>query len=86
MKKIFTALCCCAALAACTQLPAQEPPYLLQTRGGELAYYDAQSAQWHPTGCREEALSNEADRAALRCGLPLYSREALTRALEDFCS
>ena len=73
MKKIFTALCCCAALAACTQLSA-------------LAYYDAQSAQWHPTGCREEALSNEADRAALRCGLPLYSREALTRALEDFCS
>lgn len=51
MKKIFTALCCCAALAACTQLSAQEPPYLLQTRGGELAYYDAQSAQWHPTGC-----------------------------------
>ena len=85
MKKIFTALCCCAALAACTQLSAQEPPYLLQTRG-ELAYYDAQSARWYPTGCHEEALSNEADRAALRCGLPLYSREALTRALEDFCS
>ena len=44
MKKIFTALCCCAALAACTQLSAQEPPYLLQTRGGELAYYDTRPA------------------------------------------
>ena len=30
--------------------------------------------------------AGDADRAALRCGLPLYSREALTRALEDFCS
>ena len=86
MKKMLAALCCCAALAASTQIAAQEPPYLLQTRGGEIAYYDAQNAQWNLTGCCEAALSNEADRDTLRRGIPLYSREALTRALEDFCS
>ena len=86
MKKMLAAICCCAALAAGAQLSAQEPPYLLQTRGGEIAYYDAQNAQWHPTGCCEAALCNEADRISLRRGIPLYSREALTRALEDFCS
>ena len=87
MKKILTAALCLSVLAgARTLVCALEPEYVLRDRGGMIAYYDCVHDSWQSTGCPVSALPNAADRAALGCGLPLYSREALTRALEDFCS
>ena len=87
MKKLLTAALCLSVLAgARTLVCAQEPEYVLRDRGGMIAYYDCTHGGWQSTGCPVSALPNATDRAALSCGLPLYSREALTRALEDFCS
>lgn len=90
MKKsirCFSLLLCVLALgAACTGVQAAQPEYLLRSRDGELVWYSRAEGRWHATGLCADALTNAADRAALHCGLPLESREALTRALEDYCS
>ena len=65
---------------------AQEPSYILRTQDGMIICYDCGSGSQISTGCPVSSLPNVSDRAALACGLPVYSREALTRALEDFCS
>ena len=78
MKKLLRAAACLAAAAALhTIAAAQTPAFILREENGLIAYYDCADGTWTQTGW---------PAAALRCGLPLYSREALTRALEDHCS
>ena len=87
MKKFLRAAACLAAAAALhTMAAAQSPAFILREQNGLIAYYDCAGGAWTQTDCPVGALPNASDRAALRCGLPLYSREALTRALEDHCS
>ena len=87
MKKFLRAAACLAAAAALhTMAAAQSPSFILREQDGLIAYFDCADGTWTQTGCPAGALPNACDRAALRCGLPLYSREALTRALEDHCS
>lgn len=90
MKKIirrFSLLLCVLALGTlCPPVRAAQAEYLLCSRDGALVWYSRAEDRWHTTGLCADALTNAADRAVLRCGLPLESREALTRALEDYCS
>ena len=87
MKKLLRAAACLAAAAALhTIAAAQTPAFILREENGLIAYYDCADGTWTQTGWPAAALPNGCDRAALRCGLPLYSREALTRALENHCS
>lgn len=86
-EKLLRAAACLAAAAALhTIAAAQTPAFILREENGLIAYYDCADGTWTQTGWPAAALPNGCDRAALRCGLPLYSREALTRALEDHCS
>ena len=59
------------------------PAFLLQARGGHIQYYDGLC--WHDTGAPLHSLPAN-DRALLECGLPLEDADALTAALEDFCT
>lgn len=86
IRRFFLLLCALALWAASPTARAAQPEYLLCSRDGELVWYSRAEGRWHATGLCADALTNAADRAALHCGLPLESREALTRALEDYCS
>lgn len=77
MKSWFSALLCALLVLS--------PAFWMQTHDGFIRYYDRAAGRWYETGTPEDGLC-AADRALLRCGLPLDSRAALARALEDFCS
>lgn len=79
MKRFFTAAV--LGVLLCTQ-----SGFLMQSRGGEICWRENGTAVWHNTGTPSAALANEADRLALERGLALADGEALTRALEDYCS
>lgn len=87
MKKFLAAAAMLASLAGLhTMVCAAQAPYALQSRGGIIACYDEASGGWSSTGRPVSSLPNDADRRALEAGLSFSSRQALTRALEDYCS
>ena len=74
-------------LAALLTVPAQgaQARYLLRERGGAVCVYDAARGAWRDTGCPAASLPRAA-RAELLRGLAFADADALTRALEAYCS
>lgn len=60
-------------------------PFVLTARDGYVALYETESEAWMMTDTPLASLP-EADQALLRRGLPLETPQAVTSALEDFCS
>ena len=59
--------------------------YFLTVKGGRICYREPGGA-WHDTGLRARSTLPAQDVSLLSRGLHFPSRQALTRALEDFCS
>ena len=72
-------------LLLCALLTGTAVRYILRERSGAVCVYDAASGIWQDTGCPTASLPR-AVRAELLRGLVFSSPDALTRALEAYCS
>ena len=72
-----------AFLSAALIIPCS---FFMQVKNGEICWRANGASDWQHTGVYAAQLPNSADREALETGLLLSDREALTRALEDYCS
>lgn len=77
MKRLLLTLALCMSLCA--------GGFLLTIQNGSICYREPGSA-WHDTGLRARSTLPAQDVSLLSRGLHFPSRQALTRALEDFCS
>ncbi len=59
--------------------------FFLTIQNGSICYREPGGA-WHDTGLRAHSVLPAQDASLLSRGLHFPSRQALTRALEDFCS
>ena len=83
MRRFAVVLLLCVLLTGAAQGTAAR--YILRERSGMVCVYDAQSGVWQDTGCPAASLPHTA-RAELLHGLVFSSPDALTRALEAYCS
>lgn len=83
MRRFAVVLLLCVLLTGAAQGAAAR--YILRERGGAVCVYDAQNGVWRDTGCPAASLPR-ATRAELLRGLTFASPDALTRALEAYCS
>lgn len=77
MKRLLLTLALCMSLFA--------GGFLLTIQNGSICYREPGGA-WHDTGLRACSTLPAQDVSLLSRGLHFPSRQALTRALEDFCS
>ena len=83
MRRFSVVLLLCVLLTGAAQGASARS--ILRERGGMVCVYDAQSGVWQDTSCPAASLPRAA-RAELLRGLVFSSPDALTRALEAYCS